>query len=161
MFYKENLKIENTKKTSGQRYIVPAVDQAIRVLLSMAEAGSPSMSLTEICSRVGIHKSKAFSILHTLQRYSLIQRNGRKKGYSLGPGLITMSRRVLDNFNISALVRPFLERLAEEAGGTAILGMIENDSVIVVAKQEGDRDIDVTVRVGHRFHITYGNRFAN
>ncbi len=136
---------------------MPAVDQAIRVLLSLAGSGSSSMSLTAICARVGIHKSKAFSILHTLQRYSLIQKNGRKKGYSLGPGLITMSRRVLDNFNVSVLARPVLERLAEKARGTAILGMIEEDNVFVVAKQEGDRDIDVTVRVGHRFHITYGS----
>ena len=76
----------NEKKRSRERYVVPAVEQASRVLFGLAGARSPHMSLTEICDQVGIHKSKAFSILHTLQKFGLVQRNTNGKGYSLGPG---------------------------------------------------------------------------
>jgi hypothetical protein len=117
--------IKNLNNKSDQRYIVPAVDQAVRVLFSLAETGTSRKSLTEICAQVGIHKSKAFSILHTLQKFNLVQRNGKKKGYPLGPGLITLAREVIDNFNIPGLSKYILENLATKVKGTAALGIIE------------------------------------
>jgi DNA-binding IclR family transcriptional regulator len=149
--------MKDTLKSSDERYVVPAVDQASRILFSLASAEFSHMSLTEICSRVGIHKSKAFSILHTLQRFGLVQRNIDGKGYSLGTGLITLSRRVLDNLNAPRLAEPILQRLAREAGGTAILGLIADRSAFVAAKQEGERDIGYTIRIGNRFPLTYGS----
>jgi DNA-binding IclR family transcriptional regulator len=115
------------------------------------------MSLTEIYAQMGIHKSKAFSILYTLQKFGLVQRNGDGKGYSLGPGLVTLSRRVLDNLNAPRLAEPILEKLANKAGGTAILGLIADKGVFVVAKQEGNHDIGYTIRIGNRFPLTYGS----
>jgi DNA-binding IclR family transcriptional regulator len=139
------------------KYIVPAVDQASQILFYLAGSNSSSASLNEICARVGLHKSKAYSILETLQKYGLIQRNSEGKGYSLGPGLITLSRKVLDNFNISQLAEPLIKKLAEKAGGTATLGMIVKDKVIVVSKFEGGAAVGVTIRVGHQFPLTYGS----
>ena len=89
----------NKKKSSEGRYLVPAVDQASRVLFCLAGAGASHRSLIEICAQVGIHKSKAFSILETLQRFGLVQRNTDGKGYSLGPGLVSLSRKVLDDLS--------------------------------------------------------------
>jgi DNA-binding IclR family transcriptional regulator len=145
------------KKNSSERYLVPAVDQASRVLFYLAGARSSHASLTEICSQVGIHKSKAFSILHTLQKFGLVYRNSDGKGYALGPGLISLSRRVLDNLNAPRLAEPILEKLAKKAGGTAILGLIADKSVFVAAKQEGNNDIGYTIRIGTRFPLTYGS----
>jgi len=145
------------KKKADQRYLVPAVEQASRVLLTLAGARSSHMSLTEICAEVGIHKSKAFSILFTLQKFGLVQRNSNGKGYALGSGLVSLSRRVLDNLNAPRLAEPILEKLAHKAGGTAILGLIADKGVFVVAKQEGNHDIGYTIRIGTRFPLTYGS----
>jgi DNA-binding IclR family transcriptional regulator len=141
---------------SEERYRVPAVEQASRILFCLARAHSSYMSLTEICSQVGVHKSKAFSILGTLQRSDLVQRNTEGKGYSLGPGLIELSRRFLDNLSAPALAEPILDDLARKSGTTAALGLIAGKTVFVAAKREGGRPIVVTMRVGHRFPITYG-----
>ncbi len=136
---------------------MPAVEQAARVLLSLADSRSSHMSLTEVCAQVGIHKSKAFSILHTLQKFGLVQRSSEGKGYALGPGLVTLSRRVLDNLNAPRLAEPILEKLANKAGGTAVLGLIYDKGAVVVAKQEGNHDIGYTIRIGNRFPLTYGS----
>jgi DNA-binding IclR family transcriptional regulator len=138
------------------RYLVPAVDQASRVLFFLSEAESSYSSLTEICAKVGIHKSKAFSILHTLQKSGLIQRNADGRGYGLGPALIGLSRRFLDNLRAPKLAEPFLDALAKKTGTTAVLGLIADKNVFVAAKREGAGPIVVTMRVGHRFPITYG-----
>jgi DNA-binding IclR family transcriptional regulator len=147
---------ENSNQ-SQERYTVPAVEQAMRVLFQMAEAGSSHMTLTEIYSKAGIPKSKAFTILQTLKQFGVIQRDVDGKGYSLGPGLIMLSRKVLDNFNAPRLAEPILKTLAKAAGGTATFGLIADDRVFVAAKYEEGTDIGITIRVGHRFPLTYGS----
>lgn len=142
--------------TPEERYLVPAVEQASRILFGLAGAESPYLTLTEICAQVGIHKSKAYSVLLTLQKFGLVQRNSEGKGYALGPGLIGLSRRFLDNLSAPALAEPLLEDLARRTGTTAALGLIADRNVFVAAKREGGRAIVVTMRVGHRFPLTYG-----
>jgi DNA-binding IclR family transcriptional regulator len=148
--------MNSLKKQSNEKYIVPAVEQALRVLFHMASNGSSHMGLIDICSEVGIHKSKAYSILQTLQKFGIVQRNNDRKGYSLGPGLIGLSRRFLDNLSAPTLAEPILENLAKRTGTTAALGLIADKNVFVASKHEGGHGIVVTMRVGHRFPITYG-----
>jgi len=144
------------KKRSEERYLVPAVEQASRVLFCLAGTGASHMSLIEICAQVGIHKSKAFSILETLQRFGLVQRNTDGKRYALGPGLVSLSRKVLDNLSPPRLAQPILEELAGKTDSTAVLGLIIDKSVFIAAKHEGEGNIGVTMRIGHRFPLTYG-----
>ncbi len=66
---------KDKKKGAHERYVSPAVEQASLILFSLAGARSTYMSLTEICASVGIHKSKAFTILETLQRFGLVRKN--------------------------------------------------------------------------------------
>ncbi len=145
------------KKLIDEKYMVPAVEQASRVLFCLAANNASQMSLPDICAQVGIHKSKAYSILQTLQKFGLVQRFSDRKGYALGPGLITLSRKVLDDFNAPRLAEPLLEELAKKTGGTATLGLITDRTVFVVAKNEGGVDIGVTIRTGHRFPLSYGS----
>jgi DNA-binding IclR family transcriptional regulator len=144
------------KTGTNDKYVVPAVEQALRMLFRMAEAESTHMNLTEICEEVGMHKSTAFCILHTLRKYGLVQTSGRGQGYTLGPGLIGLSRRFLDTLSAPKLAEPLLAELATKAGATAALGLIADKNVFVAAKHEGGRVIGITMRVGHRFPLTYG-----
>ena len=149
------VKAKNTK--SRDRYVVPAVEQAARLLFCLADAESSHLSLNEICVRANMHKSHAFAILHTLQKFGLAQRNMAGSGYSLGPGLIALSRKVLDDFNLPRLAEPILEGLAKEARSTATLGLIVEKQLVVAAKYEDRRDIGVaTVLIGRRWPLTHG-----
>lgn len=147
---------KNNSDQSEERYIVPAVEQACRILFRLARAESGRMNLKDICAQVGIHKSKAFSVLQTLQKFGLVQTGGRGKGYTLGPGLIGLSRRFLDTLSAPKLAEPLLADLAKKTGATAVLGLIAGKNVFVAAKNEGEGAIVVTMRVGHRFPLTYG-----
>jgi DNA-binding IclR family transcriptional regulator len=144
------------KAKSEYTGMVPAVDQASRVLICLARNPSFKMNLTDICKSVGIHKSKGYSILNTLQKYGLVHKDLLGKTYSLGFGLISLSRRVLDNLNYEAIAGPYLEALAKRTHSTALLGMVDDVNVFIVAKQEADQTIGVTTRIGHRFSITHG-----
>lgn len=145
------------KGVRPDKYLVPAVEQACRILFSLAGSNSTQMSLLEVCAQVGIHKSKAYSILETMQTFGLVQKQGERKGYSLGPALIGLSRKVLDDLNAPRLAEPVLKELAMKLGCTATFGLIAGNMVFVVAKHEGGVDLGVTIRTGHRFPLTYGS----
>jgi DNA-binding IclR family transcriptional regulator len=149
--------MDDSKGTNPDKYLVPAVEQACRIIFSLAGSRATQMGLTEICAEVGIHKSKAYSILQTMQTFGLVQKKGDRKGYALGPALIALSRKVLDDLNAPRLAEPVLEELALKLGCTATLGLIAGNKVYVVAKHEGGVDVGVTLRIGHRFPLTYGS----
>ena len=137
-------------------YNVPAVEQAIRVMLYLADGGSNPKSLTDICREVGIHRSKAFSILSTLNEYGLVKKNPNRRGYVLGPGLLTLTGKMLENLSLSRLVEPVLYELAKKAGATVALGVISDDKTFVVAQYEGAPGIGISAPIGHVTPITYG-----
>ena len=114
------------------------------------------MRLTEICSQVGIHKSKGHSILNTPKQFGFAEKDPQAKSYSLGPALIFLSRHVLDNLYYPDIVAPFLDDLAKETSGTALFGLIYGEHLLVVGKREGDQNIGFGIGLGHRFHITLG-----
>jgi DNA-binding IclR family transcriptional regulator len=149
-----SLRVKDRK--TNERYVSPAVEQASRMLFCLADSRSTFTSLLEICAQVSIHKSKAFTILETLQRFGLVRRNKDAKGYALGPGLISLSRKVLDDLSAPRLAEPILEDLARKTGSTAALGLIAGKEVFIAAKHEWEGSIGVTMRIGHRLPVTYG-----
>lgn len=144
------------EKKSGYQTLVPAVEQSSRILVCLARSQQFRKNLTEICREVGIYKSKGYAILNTLIRFGFVEKDSQTKTYSLGPGLLFLSRHLLDHLDLRERVTPFLKELAVDTQSTAVLGLISADQVFVVAKYDGNRNVIMTIRLGHRFHITAG-----
>ena len=153
---KKGIADRNKKGKSAYKPVVPAVEQASRILLFLEGSPHFKVTLTEIGQQVGIHKSKAFSILNTLKQFGFVEKDSQTKTYSLGTRLIFLARNVLDNLYYPDIVAPFLQNLAIETNGTAVFGLINGEHVFVVSKHEGNQNIGFSVRLGHRFHITLG-----
>jgi len=100
------------------------------------------------CSRSGIE--------NTLQKYGFVHKDPKGKTYTLGLGLLSLSRKVLDTLNYGEIAGPFLEALARDCKSTALFGLINNDNVYVVARKESEQNISVTIKLGYRFHMTHG-----
>ena len=150
---KEN---KTTKSKSVYKPIVPAVEEAGRVLLCLGQSNQFRMNLTEICKRVGLHKSKAFSILNTLKELGFVDKDPQTKTYSLAIGLVFLARNVLDHLDYRSTIDPFLKELSAQTNGIALFVLLQGDQFYILAKQEGDQRIGLTVRIGHRFPFTYG-----
>jgi DNA-binding IclR family transcriptional regulator len=140
----------------SKKYVAPAVMQASDILFCLAASPEPQMSLLEISGHVGISGSKAFGILEALQESDLVKRGKDGKGYALGLGLVSLSRKVLDDLTPSQLAQPILDELARETKSTAVLGLISRDTVYVAAKRESDGDIRVVTHLGRTTSITHG-----
>jgi DNA-binding IclR family transcriptional regulator len=144
---------ELPKKT----YNVPAVEQAVRVMLSLADSGSNPKSLTDICQEVGIHRSKAFSILNTLSEHGFVKKNPNRKGYVLGPGLLTLVGKMLETLSLPRLAEPVRYELAKKTQATATMGVISDDKTYSVAEYSGAPGIGVSSPIGYVTPITYGS----
>ena len=107
---------------SGYNPTVPAVDQALQILMFLAHNPKFKVKLSEICEKVGIHSSKGYTILNTLKQYEIIEKDPDTKAYSLGSGLLFLARHVLDNLSIPGLVAPFLESLSTQTNSSAYFG---------------------------------------
>ncbi|MBU2602521.1 MAG: hypothetical protein KKA32_10190 [Actinobacteria bacterium] len=136
---------------------VPAVEQTTRVLYHLAFAPSGEATLTQICRAVGIHMSKGHAILATLRSAGLVLRTDPAKTYSLGPGVLTLARSLLDRTGLATAAEPYLAELAAATDCTALLGLITAGQVFIVARREAPAAaIGVTIRVGHRYPLTWG-----
>jgi IclR family transcriptional regulator, KDG regulon repressor len=134
---------------------VPAVEQACRILLGLAE-NQKRMKLSQISKQVQIHRSRVHAILQTLVLFGFVERDAWAKTYSLGPALSFLGRNFLDNLSYPTIVEPFLEILAGETNAAAIFGLISGDHLLVVAKHEGNQNVGFTLRVGHRVPVILG-----
>jgi DNA-binding IclR family transcriptional regulator len=143
------------KSKRGYTPLVPAVQQAAQILICLAKGPTFKMRLTDISHHVGIHKSKGYSILNTLKNFGFVEKDPQTKTYSLGPALIFLSGRVLDNIYNQQTVAPFLESLATETKSTAFFGLIVDRHFFVMAKHEADSGVNITIRLGYKFPITY------
>jgi DNA-binding IclR family transcriptional regulator len=141
---------------SINNYKVPAVAQAIQVMLCLVDGGSNPKSLTDICAEVGIHKSKAYSILDTLEYYGFVKKNPNRKGYVLGPGLLTLSGKMLETLSLPRLTGPVLHDLAKKVRATVTLGVIVDDKTYIVAEYLGAPGIGISSPIGYVTPITYG-----
>jgi DNA-binding IclR family transcriptional regulator len=156
MYARKNRQRNHQENKSAYKPIIPAVEQALKILLSLAEGPKFKMRLTDICHQTGICKSKGYSILHTLMQYGFIEKDLQTKTYSLGPSLLFLSRNFLDHLYYPDVAAPFLKTLARETGGTAMFGLISGPHVFVLNQREGNANIGFRLRVGQRFHITLG-----
>jgi DNA-binding IclR family transcriptional regulator len=148
---------QKNKSATGYVPLVPAVQQGAQILLCLAKSPTFKMRLTDICHHVGIHKSKGYSILNTLKNLGFVEKDPQTKTYSLGPALIFLSGRVLDNAYNQQTVAPFLESLAKETRSTAFFGIIVEEHLFVIAKHEADSGVNITIRLGYRFPLTYSS----
>ena len=142
------------KRDSGYTPIVPAVDQAGRLLMCLGESAGQSLTLTEICARLGLHKSRGYTLLNTLQQFDLVERDDHTKTYRLGSGILHLARNILTGLDPGQVAAPFLNRLAQETASAAYFGLIQGDRVQIVVGRDGYR-FGYTLSLGNSYHITH------
>ncbi len=135
---------------------VPAVDQVARILAFLARAPGGRARLKDVCEGTGMHRSRVYSILSTLQRYGLVHKDPHSKTYRLGPGLIYLGRKAEEVLDVSEASLPFLRKLARETSSTAFLGIISGNYIFVAEKCDGSSPMGITIEKGRRFPLAMG-----
>lgn len=85
--------------------------------------GEPVLSNKELAERTGLSKATISRLTYTLLQRGLLLYDSRLRRYRLGPAVLSLSYPLLASMKIRQLARPLMKRLADQAGGSASLGM--------------------------------------
>src|SRR3977135_646670 len=97
---------------------VPAVTRAIAVLRLLGRSRTP-MGVKAIAQALDLVPSTCLHILRALVSEQLVKVDPGTKHYSLGIGMLSLARAVLESGGFSNLVQPELDRLSGRYGVTA------------------------------------------
>jgi DNA-binding IclR family transcriptional regulator len=128
--------------------LVPAVDRAARLLRALSDhegktPDQPGMSAAELGRELDISKSTLSSLLTTLERHGLVQRDPLTRRVRLGLALLELAASVSIDIDVREAARPQLVRLRRDSGETAILHLVSGDDVRIAERAEPDTQLKV------------------
>ena len=118
----------------GDPYQLQGLDRVVAIL-DLLGASDNSLSLAEICQRMGLHKSTAHRALMALERTGMIERAPASR-YRLGLKLYDMGSRAVEQIDLRSRVHPHLRKLALRVGETVHLGVLHKTRVVYIDKVE-------------------------
>lgn len=127
-------------------YQLQSIDRVVSLLDMLSESDVP-LSLAEICSRMGLHKSTAHRSLIVLERTSMIERTPEGR-FRLGLKLYELGNRAVEQVDLRERVQPFFRRLAMEVGETVHLSVLQKTKVVYLDKVEPNRRVCMTSKSG-------------
>lgn len=106
--------------------LIQSIERSAAILEIIAQQGGGAR-LQQIASISGIGKTTVHNILRTLEHLGYIQRRAGDMRYHLGGRILNLARIAGDDNMLRARLRPVLEAVAHNSGGTAWLAVPSGD----------------------------------
>jgi DNA-binding IclR family transcriptional regulator len=129
---------EASSRESGP-YKVQVLDRAIAILDLLADS-SHEMSLGELTTAIGLHKSTVHRLLMVLERHRLLHRSPLHGRYRLGMKLFELGTRAVANLNLLERARPRLEKLSAHSH----LFVLDHGEMLCIEKFEPERAVRIS-----------------
>jgi len=127
--------------------------RGIRILDVLADAGGP-LTIADVATRLGVHRSIAYRLVRTLEDAALIVRNP-SGALVLGPHLATLARSVAPDLQSAA--QPALQALADELSMTAFLVVLDRTECVTLVTVEPRAAVaSIAQRPGSRHSMLVG-----
>lgn len=128
---------------------VQSVDHAIDILQVLAE--SPyGASLSDISAQVGLSKATVHHLLATMASRRLVARVSDGMQYRLNWGLYELGAAVLRGIDVTRIARNYLDQLATQTGESALLGILDEDSVLYLDRGDPHGTFRMVANAGRR-----------
>jgi DNA-binding IclR family transcriptional regulator len=116
-----------------------------------AVASSPQpISVSEVAEQIHTDKSTAYRMLATLVDAGYVLRDENSKRYSLSYKVVTLSRHLLAENEVSRLIRRSLEQVTAITHETLHLAVLDGQETVVVQKVKGTQLVVVDFQIGDR-----------
>jgi len=128
------------------------LSRGLRILDILAEAGP--LSIGEVCTRLGVHRSVGYRLVRTLETSALVTRDGAGR-LQLGAHIVNLARSVAPDLQSAA--QPVLRDLADELSMTAFLVVLDRlECVTLVTVEPRDTVASIAQRPGSRHSVLVG-----
>ncbi|MEW6665964.1 MAG: IclR family transcriptional regulator [Thermodesulfobacteriota bacterium] len=129
--------------------LLSSVKKALEVLQTFSE-DKPTLSLTEISTRLGTHKSSISRIMATLTAEGFVEKNPGGRGFRLGLKIVDLANRALGGLDLRSHASPYMEALAERVQEMVHLSVLDQNQIVYVEKKGERQGLTVGSKVGGR-----------
>ncbi len=140
----------NGTNGNGESRGTSVVVNAIAVLRTFS-VEEPLLGVTEIASRIGLHKSTVSRILATLEAENLVERDPDTRRFKLGLGLIAVAGPLLAELEERRVAYPVLRELTERTGETSALMVWNGVESMCVEQIASPHQVKHTAPLGTRY----------
>jgi len=120
-------------KPEKDRYLSNSLIRGLEIL-RMFDASTPTLSLVEIATKMGVSRTVPFRFLYTLQYMGYLYQDEVTKRYQLTPKVMDLGFAYLNTMQLPDLARPYLEKLRDQTGASAHMGILDGNEVVYVAR---------------------------
>jgi IclR family pca regulon transcriptional regulator len=131
------------------RYISRSLVKGLEIL-KLFSAENPTLSLAEIADKLGVSRTTPFRLLYTLQDVGYLDQDEHTKRYSLTPKVLELGFTYLHTLQLSDIAQPYLEKLRDETGASAHIGILDGREVVYIARASARGVPTINVTVGSR-----------
>ncbi len=133
-------------------YRVRVIDRALSIVNLLSVMDQP-LAPAEITVKLRLNKSTVHRLLAVLEHHRYVERDALSGRYRLGLKLAELGNIALSRFDLQRVARPFVERLMQETGETAHLGIMQQNEVVSLVNIETQRSVRTPSTVGRRSPI--------
>ena len=142
------------KPTSAYRDRNSTSDRTLNILTMFSEE-RPLVRVGDVIERLGVARSTAYRYLQTLTSTGFLEDTGN--GYRLGLRVYELARIARQAHSPEEIIRPVLERLARDTGGTALLTRRSGVRVYCVERAEPpQRHLQLSYERGRALRLNAG-----
>ncbi|MFN8456510.1 MAG: IclR family transcriptional regulator [Anaerolineae bacterium] len=128
---------------------IQSVQRAVTILRSFSEA-EPTLGVTSLSERLGLHKSTVSRLLSTLEREGFVEQDPETGKYRLGLGLVSLAGFALERLDLRRIAHPHLGPLAELTQETINLTVLDGHEGVNIERVASPRSIRYVGSVGRR-----------
>lgn len=135
-------------------YLIDVLDASLKLLSHIAE--HPGRGVTELATDIGLNKSRAFRMLHTLEAHRYVIHDERTDGYSLGPQAFVLGVAAAEQNALVRCAQRHMLALCQTLNETVILRVREGMESVCVARFETTHELRSVSNVGNRRELGPG-----
>jgi len=123
--------------------------KALRVLETISESSAP-LSVSEVAKCIGVDKTTSYRMLITLIEAGYVIRDNVSKRYILSYKVVSLSRNLLAENEVSRLIRKALIKLSKDTSETLHYSVLDNDETVLVQRVKGTQLVSIDFQIGDR-----------
>ena len=122
-----------------QQNTINALDRACMILGALSK--TPGLTLSELADELSQSPATLYRVLSTFEAHRITEQDPVSQTWHVGPGAFQIGSAFLRRTNIVERARPYMERLMDQTGETANLGIRRGSHVVFLAQVETHQSI--------------------